>query len=105
MSIPKIITKLWRFSSSSSDKLYETLQYSDGSVSCDCFGWTKRVKNGVRTCKHTRSVLSGMADQECKTSSNLQPDHPQMGQQWRPLPSSPTKKAFATFGHTGRKVS
>lgn len=47
----------WRFESSSSDKTYETLQWSDGSLSCDCPGWTRRVaKDGSRTCKHTRSV-------------------------------------------------
>jgi hypothetical protein len=63
------IRKLWKFRSSSNpQKLYETLQYENGSTSCNCPGWTKRCVDGVRTCTHTRSVHAGTADQECVTS-------------------------------------
>lgn len=49
----------WTFTSQSSpDTVYETLRYSDGSVSCDCPGWTRRA---VRTCRHTRAVIAGDA--------------------------------------------
>lgn len=50
---------MWKFESSSSNKVYETLKYSDGSLSCDCPGWTRRAE---RTCKHTRAVQVGDAD-------------------------------------------
>lgn len=49
----------WTFDSSSSDKTYETLQYDDGSLSCDCPGWTRRAQ---RSCKHTRAVELGTAN-------------------------------------------
>jgi hypothetical protein len=74
----KTIAQSWRFESSSSGKLYETLRYTDGSTSCDCPGWTRRCVNGVRTCKHTRAVECGTADRECVSTS--QP--PAVNVQW-----------------------
>ena len=60
------IAKFWTFASSSTDKTYQTILYTDGSTSCDCFGWCRRVKgDGSRSCKHTRSVDMKMADREC----------------------------------------
>jgi len=66
----KTIAKTWWFESGSNpDKKYETLQYDDGTTSCGCMGWTRRVdSNGQRSCKHTRMVQSGMADSECVKS-------------------------------------
>jgi hypothetical protein len=59
----KIIAKVWTMSSSSSSKTYETLQYTDGSTSCNCPGWTRRVaSDGSRSCKHTKAVDDGRAD-------------------------------------------
>lgn len=58
----KDIAKVWTFESSSSSAKYETLQYTDGSTSCNCPGWTKRA---IRSCKHTRMVDQGIADSEC----------------------------------------
>lgn len=61
---PKAATKpkvlyAWRFASSSSNKEYEALIYDDGSTSCDCPGWTRRVaSDGSRTCKHTRDIIT-----------------------------------------------
>lgn len=51
----------WRFQSDSNLlKTYETLMYADGSFSCDCPGWTRRVDaSGRRTCKHVRTVAIG----------------------------------------------
>lgn len=59
----KKIIKVWIFQSGSNpSKTYETLQYEDNTVSCECPGWTRRAQ---RTCKHTRSVDMGTADTEC----------------------------------------
>ncbi len=59
------IAKCWTFRSSRGDRSYQTLLYADGSTSCDCPGWTRRVAaDGSRSCKHTRSVLMGGADRE-----------------------------------------
>ena len=60
------VARVWTFSSSSNpNKTYETLQYTDGSTSCNCPGWTRRVAaDGSRTCKHTRLVDQGLADSE-----------------------------------------
>lgn len=61
----KTIAQSWAFRSSSGDQIYQTLRYTDGSTSCDCPGWTRRVgADGSRTCKHTRSVEMGVADSE-----------------------------------------
>jgi len=64
MSSP--IAKVWTFPSSSNpSKTYETLLYTDGSTSCNCPGWTRRVAaDGSRTCKHTRLVDQDRADAE-----------------------------------------
>lgn len=67
----KDIAKTWWFPSSSNpNNDYETLQYTDGSTSCNCKGWTmggKRLDaNGNRTCKHTRLVDAGLADAQAK---------------------------------------
>ena len=60
------IAKCWTFASSKGGGRYQTLLYADGSTSCDCFGWCRRVAaDGSRSCKHTRSVLMGNADREC----------------------------------------
>ena len=62
----KEIAKVWEFNSSSSTKVYETLQYTDGTTSCNCPGWTRRVAaDGSRSCKHTRMIDMGTADREC----------------------------------------
>lgn len=56
----KVPAQVWKFPSSSSSKTYETIQYRDGSLSCDCPGWTCRVlEDGSRTCKHVRNVMYG----------------------------------------------
>lgn len=61
----KAIAKVWTFKSSSSDKTYQTLLYSDFTTSCDCPGWTRRcASDGSRTCRHTRFVDLGRADAE-----------------------------------------
>ena len=66
------IVKVWTFTSDSNPNIqYETLQYSDGSTSCNCKGWTRRVSgDGSRSCKHTRYVDMGIADQNCVATHN-----------------------------------
>ena len=65
----KAIARVWKFASSSGSGVYETLQYEDGSTSCGCMGWCRRVApDGSRSCKHTRAVDMGTADSECTSS-------------------------------------
>ena len=62
------VAKCWTFASSSGGKRYQTLLYADGTTSCDCFGWCRRVAgDGSRSCKHTRAVLMGTADRESES--------------------------------------
>ena len=69
------IAKVWTFCSDSNpDKEYETLQYADGSTSCNCPGWTRRVVDGSRSCKHTRLVDQGRADNLCVASHRYDTD-------------------------------
>lgn len=64
-TMSKTIAKVWSFRSSSSTKVYQTLQYTDGTTSCECPGWTRRNNTVTgRTCKHTRWVEMGSADIE-----------------------------------------
>lgn len=50
--------RTWSFSSKSRPEAYpyETILWSDGSLTCDCQGWTIKKKNVERTCRHVRSV-------------------------------------------------
>ncbi len=71
----KPISQVWQFASDSSpDKEYETLRYTDGSTSCNCPGWTRRIAaDGSRSCKHTRAVDMGRADQQCSATHHYEP--------------------------------
>jgi hypothetical protein len=61
MSKPTI-TEEWSFDGSGKHP-YVTRLYSDGSTSCNCPGWTRRVDGaGRRHCKHTTWVEMGVAD-------------------------------------------
>jgi len=81
----KPINRVWTFASDSNpNQEYETLQYTDGTTSCNCKGWTRRVApDGSRSCKHTRSVDMGTADHQCKATHSYQPNHHQ------PQPNQP----------------
>ncbi len=71
----KPISRVWTFASDSNPNIeYETLQYEDGTTSCACKGWTRRVApDGSRSCKHTRYVDMGTADDHCKATHTYQP--------------------------------
>ena len=73
------INQVWRFGSDSNpDKEYETLRYEDGSTSCNCPGWTRRITtDGSRSCKHTRSVDLGRADAMCSATHHYETTNPQ----------------------------
>jgi hypothetical protein len=75
----KQISRVWSFASDSNPNIeYETLQYSDGSTSCNCKGWTRRVApDGSRSCKHTRAVDMGTADQSCKANHSYESNNHQ----------------------------
>ena len=72
------ITRVWTFASDSNANIeYETLQYVDGSTSCNCKGWTRRVAaDGTRSCKHCRLVDMGTADANCTATHNYQTKQP-----------------------------
>ena len=75
----KPISQVWQFPSDSNpDKEYETLRYTDQSMSCNCPGWTRRVAaDGTRSCKHTRAVDMGTADQQSNASHSYEALKPQ----------------------------
>ena len=99
MSKPAAIAKCWTFASSSGSGRYQTLQYADGSTSCECPGWCRRVAaDGSRSCKHTRSVLMGSADRECESMHDY--EIPAAA----PLRAAmPIRRAVAQFGEMGRR--
>lgn len=68
----KAIRRVWTFTSDSNPAVeYQTLQCADGSTSCNCMGWTRRIaSDGSRSCKHTRWVDLGMADRHCTGSKD-----------------------------------
>ena len=71
----KPITRVWTFASDSNPDIeYETLLYADGTTSCSCKGWCRRVApDGSRSCKHTRYVDMGTADNHCKATHRYKP--------------------------------
>ena len=75
----KNISQVWTFASDSNPNVsYQTLQYVDGSTSCNCPGWTRRVApDGSRSCKHTRCVDMGTADNLCTATHNYGSHQPQ----------------------------
>ena len=98
------IAKCWTFASSKGGGRYQTLLYADGSTSCDCFGWCRRVAgDGSRSCKHTRSVLMGSADRECLSM------HDSHGTVAPVVSATPARRAinpttpFGQFGQMGRR--
>ena len=70
----KPISRVWMFPSDSNPAItYETLMYTDGSLSCNCPGWTRRLAaDGSRSCKHTRAVDMGQADVRCSASHSYE---------------------------------
>ncbi len=71
----KPIAQVWTFRSDSNPDIeYETLQYLDDTTSCNCKGWTRRVAaDGSRSCKHTRYVDMGTADDHCSATHSYEP--------------------------------
>lgn len=92
----KEIAKVWKFESASNpNKSYETLQYEDGSTSCNCPGWCRRVdKKGNRSCRHTRAVDMGTADEECTSSHSYQSG--KKAQTAKPKPQVKTPQEITT---------
>src|SRR6266478_2657450 len=90
----KQITRVWTFASDSNPNIeYETLQYADGTTSCACKGWTRRVTaNGSRSCKHTRYVDMGTAGDHCTATHNY-------GTQNKNTPHAKLQIQFPKLGH------
>jgi hypothetical protein len=56
-------SKVWLTRSSSGPAIYETVLWSDATLSCNCPGWTRRVaKDGSRSCKHLTAALAEIKD-------------------------------------------
>jgi len=55
----KEVHKIWKFETG-----YETIQYCDGSSSCNCVPWRRR-----KTCRHTRMIAQDIIDL-CSVSCN-----------------------------------
>lgn len=75
----KPISQVWTFGSDSNPDInYETLRYTDQSMSCNCPGWTRRVAaDGSRSCKHIRSIDMGTADQQSTATHSYEALKPQ----------------------------
>jgi len=98
----KTIAKVWTFGSSSNPtKSYETLQYTDGSMSCNCPGWTRRIAaDGSRSCKHTRIVDQGTADSTCSSKA----DYTQKSAPVAAKATTKAKDSVFSAAPTSRKV-
>lgn len=96
------IAKCWTFASSSGRGHYQTLLYADGTTSCECPGWCRRVAaDGSRSCKHTRSVLMGSADRECERMHDYQV--PAAAHVTATMPARPVLTPITPFGQMGRR--
>lgn len=58
--------KIYNFRSQSTpEKTYETRLWSEGKMTCNCPGWTRRTQpDGQRLCVHTRLVSAGNAESD-----------------------------------------
>ena len=93
------IAQCWTFTSSSGRGRYQTLLYADGTTSCDCPGWCRRVApDGSRTCKHTRSVLMGTANRECESKHDYG-----LGVAGPVVAAPPAVRTIGQFGQVGRR--
>ncbi|MGB8166162.1 MAG: hypothetical protein WCF18_01640 [Chthoniobacteraceae bacterium] len=108
----KPVSKVWTFASSSGRGSYETLQFTDGTTSCGCPGWTRRVDaQGNRSCKHTRSVDMGRADAEATSMHDYGTVAVAGGTiAARAIPAKSlrkdeAKRAGVTFGMSARKLA
>lgn len=54
--IGKNVVRTEEFRSSSGDSLYMTNVLADGTMTCNCPGWTRRNPPTGRTCKHTECL-------------------------------------------------
>ncbi len=99
----KQITRVWTFASDSDpDTEYQTLQYADGTTSCDCKGWCRRVAaDGSRSCKHVRAVDMGTADRICKATHSYENRQPRNRQQQSTKGNNAKYRTFqiAKLGH------
>lgn len=63
-TMPEEIAVMFVFQSDSNpNKQYQTLQYVNGTTSCECPGWKFKRPGNQRLCKHTRWVDAGLANQ------------------------------------------
>lgn len=59
------ILQSYLFASSSISRTHETLVCSNGQITCNCPGWTRRTTaSGQRSCRHVRLVEAGQGEKE-----------------------------------------
>jgi hypothetical protein len=69
--------KVWEFVSDSNPdrEPYQTVLYTNGTVSCNCKGWTRQTAyGGGRTCRHVAMIEMGTADENCKAQNDYRVD-------------------------------
>ena len=71
--IGRTIVRQFQYRSSSSPNItYSTLLYDDGTASCNCPAWTRRVDaQGARTCKHL--IAAGISPISVSEPSGARP--------------------------------
>jgi len=104
------IAKSFIFASGSNpSKKYETLQYMDGTTSCGCMGWTRRVaEDGTRSCKHTRLVEHGQAESEAVSVQDYtQGTNKKVKgtERFEATPAAPQKQAIAQTVSRKRQIN
>lgn len=99
--ITKKVAKVWYMPSKSNPSVtYETLQYNDGSLSCNCPGWCKRVAtDGTRSCCHVRLIHAGIA------KPALDYTHQPLRPQWLVDPSNLKFPSGQTQGQSGQIIN
>jgi hypothetical protein len=51
---------------------YTVCEVDDGTLSCDCLGWTRRNPSTGRTCKHTEDFANFLVSDRTKAAPSLQ---------------------------------
>lgn len=66
----KPVENVYYFESSNKDHIYEAIEYTDGTTSCNCPGWVFK-KSAGRGCKHTRLIEVGLASRDCLRQQHM----------------------------------
>jgi len=67
-------------SHSNPDKYYETIQWGNGDLTCNCRGWILPKNGNPRTCRHVKSLEQRLSSRVKHYSVPLQGGH----KSWEP---------------------